>query len=66
MESLWGTDAPFVQNRNRLRLEKEASASEDLAAIFGRSDRQSGAVRLHRKSPRRPGTRASLQHPKSR
>jgi hypothetical protein len=57
----------FLHVEGRLRLEKEASASEDLAAIFGRgNDRESGAVRLHRKSPRRPGTRASLQHPKSR
>lgn len=57
----------FLHVEGRLRLEKEASASEDLAAIFGRgSDRQSGAVRLHRKSPSRPGVRASLQHPKSR
>jgi DNA-binding GntR family transcriptional regulator len=57
----------FLHVEARLRLEKDASASEDLAAIFGHgSDRQSGAVRLHRKSPDRRGTRASLQHPESR
>jgi hypothetical protein len=50
----------------RLRLEKEPSASEDLAAIFGRNDRQGGAARLHRKSPSRRGVRASLQHPEPR
>src|SRR5258708_15743595 len=57
----------FLHVEGRLRLEKDASASEDLAAIFGRGiDRPSGAARLHRKSPTRPGTRTSLRHPQSR
>src|SRR5882757_6789121 len=42
----------FLHVEGRLRLEKDASASEDLAAIFGRSnEHQSGTARLHRKSP---------------
>src|SRR6266702_7069274 len=46
----------FLHVEGRLRLEKEPSASEDLAAIFGRgNERQSSAVRLHRKSPSRRG-----------
>jgi DNA-binding GntR family transcriptional regulator len=57
----------FLHVEGRLRLEKDASVPEDLVSIFGRSsDRQSGAVRLHRKSPSRLGVRASLRHPKSR
>jgi DNA-binding GntR family transcriptional regulator len=53
----------FLHVEGRLRLEKDASASQDLASIFGRSsDRPSGALRLHRKSPSRRGVRASLQH----
>jgi DNA-binding GntR family transcriptional regulator len=57
----------FLHVEGRLRLEKEASASEDLAAIFGRhNDRHGGAVRLHRKSPSRQSVRTSLRHPQSR
>src|SRR5712671_3394190 len=56
----------FIHVESRLRLDKEASASEDLAAIFGRhNDRHSGAVRLHRKSPSRQSVRTSLRHPQS-
>jgi DNA-binding GntR family transcriptional regulator len=57
----------FLHVEGRLRLEKDPSASEDLAAIFGRAnERQGGAVRLHRKSPSQRGMRASLQHTESR
>ena len=57
----------FLHVEGRLRLEKEASASEDLAAIFGRhNDRHGGAARLHRKSPSRQSVRTSLRHPQSR
>jgi hypothetical protein len=56
----------FLHVEGQASPEKSASASEDLATIFGRSsDRYSAALRLHGKSPSRRGVRASLQHPNS-
>lgn len=57
----------FLHVEGRLQLEKDESASEDLAAIFGRGgDRHSGAARVHRKSPAKQSARTSLAHPETR